>query len=251
MLILGTAISCSTRNPLNYSVAIDKCSPDFYSQKTITYVLSSYDKHFTIPSSDFQKIIRKKNHGNKIIYEIAVSSSRSSYSKPQYKKFKSTRFITLNDKKIKRIALNIMKKHSNNIDRIKEAERFVYKHITNKTSGISLIPADMVFKGRTGDCTEHAVLVITLLHLMKIQSKAVVGLILNKKPKDRCGSLIFHMWAMAWDGKKWIYVDAAVPNLAAHPSLYITLSFHSLKTEMPLSYLKTISSIKDLRVFIK
>lgn len=242
-------LSCSSKDPLNYGVLIYKCPDTFNNNSSIKYKVSSNDNHFSLPSSSFQQIIKKDISRNRVTITVLISNNSINNEKLIPMSFKETRFITLKNKEIIKIAQKIMKKHSSVSQRIRAVENFVYNHIKNKEAGISLIPADMVFTGQSGDCTEHTVLTITLLHIMKIPSKAKIGLIL-KKGKQNCGSMIFHMWAQAWNGKKWQYVDSSIPSQSSLPSRYIVLGNHSLKTEMPLSYLKTISAIKHLQISI-
>jgi hypothetical protein len=54
------------------------------------------------------------------------------------------------------------------------------------------------------------------------------------------------MWAEAFHDGRWILVDATRPR-DIHPNRYIAFAYHSLQTEMPLSYFRAISAIRKMR----
>jgi hypothetical protein len=58
---------------------------------------------------------------------------------------------------------------------------------------------------------------------------------------------VYHMWVEAYRGGAWQLVDAANPGPKSL-NRYIAFARHSLKTEMPLSYLRAVSAIQDLTV---
>jgi hypothetical protein len=55
------------------------------------------------------------------------------------------------------------------------------------------------------------------------------------------------MWAEAIVKGRWILVDATRPG-EKQLNRYIAFTYHNLKTEAPLPYLRAISSIQDLVV---
>jgi hypothetical protein len=57
---------------------------------------------------------------------------------------------------------------------------------------------------------------------------------------------VYHMWVEAWHNGRWTLVDPSWPG-EKHCNRYIAFAYHNLKTEMPLSFLKALSEIQDLR----
>jgi hypothetical protein len=125
--------------------------------------------------------------------------------------------------------------------------QFVYGHISNKTEGIPIVSARTVLRTRTGDCTEHAVLAVAVLRALGIPARAVVGMILCDAFGAHRNVFVFHMWAEAFYGGRWVLLDATRPS-DIHPNRYIAFAVHNLRAEMPLEYLSAISSIRNLAV---
>lgn len=123
-------------------------------------------------------------------------------------------------------------------------EKFVFGHISDKTLGIPIIPAVQVYRNRRGDCTEHAVLAVSLLRALGIPSRALVGMYLANEFMGRKNIFVYHMWAEAYQGGAWRLIDATRPGENRH-NRYIAFAYHSLKAEAPLDYLRAISAISN------
>ena len=124
---------------------------------------------------------------------------------------------------------------------------FVYEYITNKIEGIPIVSAREVLRSRTGDCTEHAVLTVALLRALGIPARAVVGMILAERFHGAANVFVFHMWAEALIGGRWVVADSTRPGRFDY-NRYIAFSYHNLRAEMPLEYLRAVSSIQNLSV---
>jgi hypothetical protein len=80
-------------------------------------------------------------------------------------------------------------------------ERWVYDNVTDKNLDTGFATAIEVAETRSGDCTEHSVLLAALLRATGIPSRVVAGLVGFGK------SLVGHMWTEVHIGE-WIPLDA-------------------------------------------
>ncbi len=85
-------------------------------------------------------------------------------------------------------------------------EKFVHQTIDEKNFSQGFLSAAEVAQGKTGDCTEHAVLLMALLRAEGIPSRGALGLVYVDYG-DRKG-FAYHMWTEAWVGDRWLPLDA-------------------------------------------
>jgi len=91
----------------------------------------------------------------------------------------------------------------------KKMEAWVFNNIANKNFSYDFANAIKVLETKTGDCTEHAVLLASFLRAAGIPSKIVVGLMYTEIPKPAFG---YHMWVKAYVGNgRWVNLDATLP----------------------------------------
>jgi len=246
--IIGSLIPVMLLCPLLWgdefseSVRLDNFSPAIYRQQEVTYALSSSHRDFSLTETPFQKVIsttRKK--GTTIVIQCGISNPEAAASNDPGRYLVNTRFLRIHDKSIINASRTISPDH----DPVKAVEDFVNRHITKKITGIPLVQAPGILKHRTGDCTEHTVLAVALLRARKIPARAVVGMVLAREYGSLRNVFVYHMWAEALINKSWVLVDATAPGKKRHER-YIAFAYHSLKTETPLAYLKTIAAIKNL-----
>ncbi|HTF57384.1 MAG TPA: transglutaminase-like domain-containing protein [Planctomycetota bacterium] len=80
---------------------------------------------------------------------------------------------------------------------------WVNKHIDKKSMDVAAASAKEVLKDRTGDCSEHAVLLTALLRASGIPAKVCSGYLYVR------GSWGGHAWSSAWVGR-WVDLDATL-----------------------------------------
>jgi len=86
----------------------------------------------------------------------------------------------------------------------REIERFVNAHVENKGFGTAFGSAAEVLSTRTGDCSEHAVLMAAMTRAGGIPSKLVSGLVYHE------GGFVYHMWVEVWTGDGWYALDPTI-----------------------------------------
>jgi hypothetical protein len=224
-------------------VKLDKFSDRVYSESISGYRLKSSDSEFLLTDTPFQKIVKTGKQGSS--FTLDVSSGRFDDKTPAGTEdnLSETRFLDFNDSEIQKLK----KRFKGSQDIIKDVEYFVFKYIKNKRMGIPIIPASGILKNGTGDCTEHAVLSAAILRSLGIPARALVGMFLSRVFGEYRNVFVYHMWVEAFKNGRWVLVDATRPD-GKYPNLYIAFAYHHLKTEMPLSYLKAVSSMKNFTV---
>jgi len=224
-----------------YSVKLNKCSKKIYQEKESKYYISSSSCDITLPETSFQKII-KRNKCSLLIASGMLNINNISFTN-QKRYISNTNFLNINSHEIKQLT----KKFSNSKKIIDDVEKFVFSHIEKKIIGIPMLSALSILKNRSGDCTEHTVLTVAILRALKIPSRAIVGMFLCRQVDGKQNIFIYHMWAEAFYNDRWKLVDSTRPG-KKFLNRYIALTYHNLKTETPLEFLKAVCKIKNLTV---
>lgn len=94
--------------------------------------------------------------------------------------------------------------------KLSELSRFVDQFIETKSLERGLDLPSQTAVSRSGDCTEHALLLVALARFFGYPARDISGLVviapLGEAPKTAFG----HAWAEVHDGKGWRRVDAAL-----------------------------------------
>jgi len=215
--------SSSALDPFNYAVPVEGFNPRVYQDETSLFRCASSGE-FSLIETPWQKVVRTMREKDMTIIEIRTGErGQRSGCGDTGTCLSDTRFLNLSHPDISRIA----DQFSHASRPIEEVERFVHDRITNKTTGIPLIPAPDVFRVRRGDCTEHTVLAVAILRRMGIPARAVIGMYLAERFNEARDSFVFHMWAEACHGGAWHIVDATRPGQHA-ANRYIAFAYHNL-----------------------
>lgn len=124
--------------------------------------------------------------------------------------------------------------------------RRVHSFIENKDFSVGFATASETVRTRTGDCTEHAVLLAAALRSAKIPARVVSGLVYLYFPDAKREVFGFHMWAQALvrtpEGPRWIHLDATLPD-TAYDGTHIALSLSNLNDDDTQNFLVTLAPI--------
>lgn len=97
-------------------------------------------------------------------------------------------------------------------DKIAAVNGWVYRNLA-KSLSTNLTTASQVLDHKTGDCTEHTVLLVALLRALKIPARELGGLVyLN----DDFGAFGWHAWAEVEIDGHWVQVDPSWDELVAN-----------------------------------
>jgi len=153
-------------------------------------------------------------------------------------------FITSADEIIKTQSKELVGQEKDAYKIAKIMERWVNETIVKKDFSVDFANAKEVLKTKKGDCTEHSILLASILRAAGIPSKVVVGLMYTDKPEK---AFAYHMWVKAYIGK-WINLDPSFPDenfSPVHISLYETaLNSLSDRTDIVLNIIKSFTNLK-------
>ena len=127
--------------------------------------------------------------------------------------------IDSSDPLVKKYARRYARRAGKNVfDRAEALRTFVHKHISKKGLATAFASASETVRMRTGDCSEHGVLLAALLRADGIPARITTGLVYAQffgGEKDIFG---WHMWTQALIDGKWVDFDATLPERysAAH-----------------------------------
>jgi len=146
----------------------------------------------------------------------------------------STTNADLGDPEIKALIAHALTGAENRSD-VQKAEllrRFVHSFINEKSLGVGFASASEVCRTRQGDCSEHGVLLTTMLRGAGIPSRVASGLIYAESFAGQRDIFGYHMWSQALldvDGhKRWVDLDATLPDSTPFDATHITVATSDL-----------------------
>lgn len=116
-------------------------------------------------------------------------------------------------------------------DAAKRAEKlrlFVAKYLADKNLASVLATASEVAAQRSGDCTEHSVLLAALLRGDGIPSRVAAGLVYVKRFVGEEDFFGYHMWTQALIGGRWVDLDATLGGDSPFDGTHIMLATSAL-----------------------
>ncbi len=229
-----------------FIVHAENMKSEYLSSPFITCEISSSESAFSLPDTPFQQKIASAVKGQRKHITLKSGLFPAPAAETDIKKYlANTRLLNLNSQEVKMLSQKLRNKSGS----IAEIESFVDRLISDKTTGVPMMPAVNIIRSRTGDCTEHSVLTIAILRSLGIPSRGVVGMILVPEFMGEKNCYVYHMWAEALVDGKWVLVDSTRPGPKSH-SRYIALAYHHLKSDMPLSVLRAMSSARGMKISI-
>lgn len=96
--------------------------------------------------------------------------------------------------------------------RAEATRRFVHRHLTRKDLETAFGSASDVARSRSGDCTEHSVLLAALLRAQKIPARVAVGVVYVDEFLGSRQVFGYHMWTQARLDGRWVDLDASFPD---------------------------------------
>ncbi len=245
LFLIFTAPSLHAADPFNYTIKVKNFKPSIYSENMSRYRIESSDTEFILIDTTYQKILKQRigNRKKTIDIETGLIPTVTTTIEELSGFLKDTRFLNLSSPEISGAAAKLQ----DSKDTVKTVEDFVYRHISDKTLGIPIIPASQIYRMKRGDCTEHSVLAVALLRKLGVPARAVAGMYLADQFMGKRNVFVYHMWAEAFWKGRWRLVDATRPG-EEKLNRYIAFAYHNLKAEAPLPYLRAVSVIQDMSV---
>ncbi len=146
----------------------------------------------------------------------------------------SSPLVNANDPAIQRFATNLLAA-SPNATPAEQAEllrRGVHRHLARKDLATGFASASQTLRARTGDCTEHALLLAACLRSVGIPSRAAIGLVYAERFERQRDVFVFHMWTQALmetsEGLAWVDLDATLDHGRAFDATHIIMATDAL-----------------------
>lgn len=151
----------------------------------------------------------------------------------------------IDDKRIKRLARQAIKNATTPAEKADALRKFVSKYITDKNMNVGFATASEVAQNRSGDCTEHGVLLAAIARAAGLPARGVSGLV--EAPPGafapaKGSAFGYHMWTQVYIGDQWVDIDAAMNETDCEPN-HIALSLMPLNEE---GMLDSVSALMPL-----
>ena len=173
-----------------------------------------------LPSAGAQRVEVGDDAGSVILHVDINDNQRAPADEAQNPAYlQASAVIDSKDEQIHQLAARATDKAGDDLYKKAEAMRsFVHRYISNKDLNTAFATASEVARLKSGDCSEHAVLLCAMLRTQEIPARIAVGLIYAESFLQQRGVFGWHMWTQALIDGKWVDFDATLRNRyhAAH-----------------------------------
>lgn len=136
---------------------------------------------------------------------------------------KPTAWLQSDDPELKQAALLQVQGKTGVLAQMLALESFVAAHISDSNLSTAYASAKEAFASKTGDCTEHALLLAALGRALGIPTRVVGGLAYAPTYLDQRTIFVPHAWTQAFIAGRWQSFDAALGRFdSGHIALAIT-----------------------------
>ncbi len=136
---------------------------------------------------------------------------------------KPTAWLQSDDPGIKAAALAQTKAKVSGLDKMRALESFVSAHMSQSNLSTAYASAKEAFESKTGDCTEHALLLAAMGRAAGLPTRIVGGLAYAPDYLGQHDIFVPHAWMQAYVDGRWQSFDAALGRFdAGHIALAIT-----------------------------
>lgn len=106
--------------------------------------------------------------------------------------------------------------------KMRAAEAYVRRYIRSKNLSVGYASALETAQSRTGDCTEHALLLAALGRALGVPTRIATGLAYAEGYGESGRAFVPHAWTQAWVDGRWQSFDAALDGFdAGHLALAV------------------------------
>ncbi len=165
-----------------------------------------------LPSAGAQRVEMGDDAGSAILHiDINANqlASAEEVADPAY--LQASTIVDSNDEQVRRLAASATDQMGDDPHRKADAmRRFVRRYVSNKDLDTAFATASEVARLKSGDCSEHAVLLCAMLRSQEIPARVAVGLIYAESFLQQRGVFGWHMWTQALIDGKWVDYDATL-----------------------------------------
>lgn len=165
---------------------------------------------------------RVTGSGESLTVEVCRRCDGESAAEPGPEWLAPTSWIQSDDPLIIRIAKEAASGDDTPRERMRAAEAYVRRYIRNKNLSVGYASALETAQSRTGDCTEHALLLAALGRALGVPTRVATGLAYAEGYGESGRAFVPHAWTQAWIDGRWQSFDAALDGFdAGHLALAV------------------------------
>ena len=134
--------------------------------------------------------------------------------------------------------------------RAEALRRAVNRHVNHKNLSTAFASASETVRARSGDCSEHAVLLAAALRCDGIPSRVVNGLIWSRRVSSSpAPAFAWHMWTQGLIDGQWWDLDATLPATRPFHAAHLAVSVNDLsRASINTSSSEMLELIGDLEI---
>lgn len=140
----------------------------------------------------------------KVLPGINSTSSNSIASPDEF--LMNTRWTNTDNTYVQRVARSAAGGSQLAAETCRRMSRYLFANLKRSQFSTAFVSAGETAKQMRGDCTEHAVLLASMMRVYRIPSRVVAGFVYS----DRASGFIPHMWTEALLEGEWIPFDSTV-----------------------------------------
>lgn len=172
-----------------------------------------------LPESGAQRVSRLAPDQVEVTVDERLASPPSEEDRLSERYRRASVMIDSDDEAIQSLATRTLRslRQADDERRVEALRSAVYRHIRRKGLDSAFATASETVRSRSGDCTEHAVLLAALLRAEGIPARVVMGLVYCQEFAGERDVFGWHMWTQALLERGWVDFDATLPaGLAFH-----------------------------------
>lgn len=170
---------------------------------------------FKFPEATYQKVRYLPNGKARLAIRPPVGAPQPSPVGDREKYLKATHSLQVNSPQIQAVLSSLNLDGLSDREKVERLNQWVFNHL-EKISNVNASTAISVLNNQAGDCTEHSVLLTTLLRAAGLPARELSGLVYTNDELQVFG---YHAWVEVYVDGGWLAVDPTfgqVPADAGH-----------------------------------
>jgi hypothetical protein len=178
------------------------------------------------PKTSIQRVVKSKDKTQFLRIDPANLKKVSKGRKAPAETMASSSFVNLKDPVLIELANKAAGTAQSSEDIAGNLCHFVHRYIKEKNLATPFASAGEVARSKSGDCSEHAVLMTALARIKQIPARTVMGLVYTSAIGEY-GAFGYHMWTQVWLDGRWVDMDPTFDEVQVNPS-HIAIDFCTL-----------------------
>lgn len=199
-----------------------------------------------LPKTGMQTFKRASDHEGlltirRIDWDKARKATAGAPSAEMSEFLRSSTMLDLSDGRIKKLARRAVRGATSPAQKADALRKFVTDYVEDKNLDVGFASASEVARNKSGDCTEHGVLLAALARAAGLPSRGVSGIVQIPEGFGEGDQAAFgyHMWAQVNIAGQWVDIDAALRQTDCDPT-HVALSLLPLNDEGILDSIGTM-----------